>query len=254
MDVWIGRDGERHGPYPESDIRQWLRSGEVSGADLGWYDGLADWQPLAVLFPDEVRGSAPPPLAAPTSPLPPPIDAVPQNNYASFWQRFGAWVIDLLILIVPNLIVFYALGGLDAYRHLMTQMQSGLDMAAVQQYVIATRPASIACVVIGFVYYSWFEASKWQATPGKRALKMRVTDLQDGRLSLGRSATRNAVRLTNLVIWLIPFVCYVAVAWTRRKQGLHDLLAHTLVVDGRVGEPRPISPRPSSTRGGSFHA
>ena len=24
MEVWIGRDGERHGPYKEVDIRQWL--------------------------------------------------------------------------------------------------------------------------------------------------------------------------------------------------------------------------------------
>ena len=51
MEIWIGRDGERHGPYKEDDVRQWLRSGQVSPKDLAWYEGLADWQPLSVLFP-----------------------------------------------------------------------------------------------------------------------------------------------------------------------------------------------------------
>ena len=51
MEIWIGRDGERHGPYKEDEVRQWLRSGQLSPNDLGWYEGLADWQPLSVLFP-----------------------------------------------------------------------------------------------------------------------------------------------------------------------------------------------------------
>ena len=55
MEVWIGRDGERHGPYKEVDVRQWLRTGQVSAQDLGWYEGMADWQPLSSLFPDDVR-------------------------------------------------------------------------------------------------------------------------------------------------------------------------------------------------------
>ena len=50
MEIWIGRDGERHGPYKEDDVRQWLRSGQVSSQDLAWYEGLADWQPLSVLL------------------------------------------------------------------------------------------------------------------------------------------------------------------------------------------------------------
>lgn len=250
MEVWIGRDGERHGPYPESDIRRWLRSGEVSRDDLGWYEGLADWQPLAVLFPDSAPATGPavepPPLATPASALP-----ETRSAYASFGQRLRAWLLDLLILTVPNMVVFYALGGLEAYRHLMAQMQSGVDMAALQQYVVATRPEAILSVVIGFVYYCLFEASRWQATPGKLALKLRVVDTQGQRLSIGRSAVRNVVRLANLVIWIVPFVCYLAVAWTQRRQGLHDLLAGTLVLNGRAGE---ATSAERADRPGSFSA
>lgn len=255
MEVWIGRDGERHGPYKEEEVRQWLRSGQVSADDLGWYEGMTDWQPLSSLFPEELdRGpagaSAIPPLpqAATTT-----VDTAAMD-VASFWQRFGAWVIDLAVLLVPSSIAFYAMGGLGAYQHMLAQLQSGADMGnAIRDYAQSTQGANIAVTVIGFLYYTLFECSKWQATPGKLALRLRVTDLQGNGLTIGRAAARNAVRLTNVITGLIPFACYIAVAWTQRKQGLHDLLAHALVLNGRAGESQPIKPRNDSGHG-SFNA
>jgi len=240
MEVWIGRDSERHGPYKEAEVREWLRSGQLSPADLGWYEGLADWQPLSVLFPLDKPAAAP--ASAPAfEPFTPPLPQQPAAttyDYAGFWQRFGAWVIDLVVLLVPWTIAFYAFGGMDAYKHFLEQAQSGADMAtALSQYAMNSRGASVATVLIGFIYYTVFEASKWQATPGKLALRLRVTDMQGHGLNMGRSAARNAVRLLNLILWVIPMVCYLAAAWTQRKQGLHDLVASTLVLNGRASEP-----------------
>lgn len=250
MEVWIGRDGERHGPYKEEEVRQWLRSGQVSADDLGWYEGMADWQPLSSLFPEELdRGAA---SGAAIPPL--PQAAVATVDYAGFWQRFGAWVIDLALLLLPSSIVFYAMGGLGAYEHMLAQLQAGADMSqAIRDYAASTQGANIAVTVIGFLYYTLFECSKWQATPGKLALRLRVTDLQGNGLTIGRSAARNVVRLTNTITGLIPFACYIAVAWTQRRQGLHDLLAHALVLNGRAGESQPIKPHTDSNHG-SFNA
>ena len=258
MEVWIGRDGERHGPYTEVEVRQWLRSGQVSASDLGWYEGMADWQPLSSLFPEEIQRepeAAPP---APTTSSVPPLPqagAIPvEADYAGFWQRFGAWVIDLIVLAVPSSIVFYAMGGMTAYEHVLGQIQAGADASnAFRDYVEATQGSGIAVTVLGFLYYTLFECSKWQATPGKLALRLRVTDVQGEGITLSRSATRNAVRLTSIVTGLIPFVCYLAVAWTQRKQGLHDLLAHTLVLNGRPKEGVAQRP-PSHGDQGSFNA
>jgi uncharacterized RDD family membrane protein YckC len=260
MEVWIGREGERYGPYQEEDVRQWLRSGQVSRDDLGWREGLADWQPLSALFPDieaAPPSAVPPPMGAPPSAAAPaaaPASAE-AGRYASFWQRFGAWAIDYLILLVPSLIIAYAMGTLAQVEQLMAALQGGGDTtAAMTAYVVAMRPVSIVIVLLGYAYYVLFECSKWQATPGKLALDLRVAGLQDGqRLSLGRSAGRNAVRLLNIVTGLIPFVCYVAVAWTQRRQGLHDLLAGTVVLNGRVGRPAaPVGERRDG--GGSISA
>ena len=67
MQVWIGRNGERFGPYPDDEIRQWLRDGTCRPEELGWYEGMTDWRPLGELFPED-RPATPPPGAAPPPP------------------------------------------------------------------------------------------------------------------------------------------------------------------------------------------
>jgi len=226
MEVWIGRDGERHGPYTEADVRQWLASGDVSPADLGWYEGLSDWQPLSVLFPraqaDDDRTTAPPmPSAAPD----------PLADVASFRRRLGAWIIDYLILMLPATFIGFAMGATAAIAHFSAQLKSGVSLGvAATEYAQTMQPAALLSLLVGFAYYVLFEQSSWQATPGKRALGLRVTDLDGQRISLGRSVLRNVVRLSGALAALIPFFCYVAVALTTHHQGLHDLLAKTLVL------------------------
>ncbi|MGH8158865.1 MAG: RDD family protein [Rhodanobacter sp.] len=246
MEIWIGRDGERHGPYKEDDIRQWLRSGQVSRDDLAWYEGLADWQPLSVLFPDEVR-NAPPTAdnshAAPTAPLQalPQTTAAALEDYAGFWKRFGAWLIDYVILLIPTVLIFMSTGAMDAFMQYWVQVKSGTspEVAAVALKSTMLVPGIIVGVM-GFVYYILFEGSKWQATPGKLALGIRVTDSDGGAIGMRRSVVRNAVRLINIIqipfIGLIPFVSYIVTAWTPHKQGLHDMLAKALVLNGRASE------------------
>src|SRR5579875_1305282 len=138
MEVWIGRNGERHGPYQEEQVQEWLHNGQLSPDDLGWYEGLADWRPLSLLFPQDKPAPAPNPYGPP--PLQSTQPAIGTFDYASFWQRFGAWAIDLLILMIPSMIVTYALGGVEAYKHLLDQIQAGADMAtAVRDYAKATE-------------------------------------------------------------------------------------------------------------------
>jgi uncharacterized RDD family membrane protein YckC len=261
MEIWIGRDGERHGPYKEDDVRQWLRSGQVSRDDLAWYEGLADWQPLSVLFPDEVR-SAPPvdnPYSAPTASL----QALPQTtilaleDHAGFWKRFAAWLIDYVILLIPTMLIFVSTGTIDAFMQYWTQLHSGTspEVAALALKKAVLVPGMIVGV-IGFVYYVLFEGSKWQATPGKLALGIRVTDSEGHAVGMRRSIIRNAVRLVNIIqlpfIGLIPFISYIVTAWTPHKQGLHDMLAKALVLNGRASEFKPTQASPGNSN--SFSA
>lgn len=257
MEVWIGRDGERHGPYKDEDIRQWLRSGQVSPDDLAWFDGLADWQALSVLFPDEVRDSASPPPFA--SHGPPASSTLPSEtigvlqNYASFGQRLGAWGIDYLLLLIPTMIVSINMGAVAIFERFLTQYQAGNTQAALTAYAEAISPTTLVVLLIGFAYYALFECSKWQATPGKMAFGLRVTDLQGNRLGIGRSMARNAVRLLNAITVIIPFVAFIVVIWTQNRQGLHDMLAKTLVLNGKAAAIAATTTKSDSSNG-SFSA
>jgi uncharacterized RDD family membrane protein YckC len=253
MEIWIGRNGERHGPYKEDDVRQWLRSGQVSREDLAWYEGLADWQPLSVLFPDALT-SAPPATATPGMPPVQIISAV-LEDYAGFWKRVAAYILDAIILYIPSMLIQKMLGG-DAAEATMKQAQLAspgdpqVMLAALSQYYSTMLPALLIITVITWLYFAVCESSAWQATLGKLALGIRVTDMQGRRISFPRALGRYPAKYLSTIILFIGFLM---VAWTKRKQGLHDLIVGTLVLNGRASEFAKTS-TPSSNSNSSFSA
>ena len=77
-------------------------------------------------------------------------------------------------------------------------------------------------------YYAGFEASGKQATLGKMAVGIKVTDTESRRLTLGRALLRWLAVFLN---YITLYVGYLIAAFTERKQGLHDMVVGTLVVD-----------------------
>jgi len=75
------------------------------------------------------------------------------------------------------------------------------------------------------------ESSSYQATLGKMIFGMKVTDLNGNRISFERATGRHFAKwLSGLVLC----IGYIMVGFTERKQGLHDLLAGTLVRRVRI--------------------
>lgn len=253
MEIWIGRNGERHGPYKEDDVRQWLRSGQLSREDLAWYEGLADWQPLSVLFPDAM--SSTPPSAPPAVSMPPaPTVSAALEDYAGFWKRVAAYILDAIILYIPGMLIQKMMGG-DAAEAAMKQAQAAspgdpqVMLTALSQFYSTMMPAILIITVITWLYFAFCESSVWQATVGKLALGIRVTDMQGRRISFPRALGRYPAKYLSTFILCIGFLM---VAWTKRKQGLHDLIAGTLVLNGRASEF--TSTQASSGNSGSFSA
>lgn len=259
MEIWIGRDGERHGPYKEDDVHEWLRSGKLSPTDLGWYEGLADWQPLSVLFRNEVPvagSTADNPYAAPAAPLQalPQTTAAALEDYAGFWKRVAAYILDAIVLYIPNMLIMKAMGG-DAAQETLKQAllaapgDPHLMMAAYEQFYATMATAIIITTALGWLYFAVCESSPWQATLGKLALGIRVTNLQGQRISFLRALGRYPAKG---LAFAIMFIGVLMVAWTRRKQGLHDKICSTLVLNGRASEFKP-NPTPTD-HGNSFKA
>jgi uncharacterized RDD family membrane protein YckC len=91
-------------------------------------------------------------------------------------------------------------------------------------------PLLIALLVsLGCLYYTLFEASSWQATPGKRIMRLYVTDLNGQRITLGRALIRNLARQISGFL----FIGYLIAGFTEKKQALHDIIASCLVLRRR---------------------
>jgi uncharacterized RDD family membrane protein YckC len=91
------------------------------------------------------------------------------------------------------------------------------------------QPSPLLIVVMAglvCVYYTIFEASVWQATPGKRMLRLYVADLNGKRITYGRALARSLARQLSGIF----FIGFVLAGFTEKKQALHDILASTLVL------------------------
>jgi uncharacterized RDD family membrane protein YckC len=79
----------------------------------------------------------------------------------------------------------------------------------------------IVIVMVGYPTVMW--ASRHQATLGGKLLKLRVTDYDGRRIGLPRAAART-------IAMAFLGILFFVVAFTRKKQGVHDFLTKTLVV------------------------
>jgi uncharacterized RDD family membrane protein YckC len=212
------KDGRQLGPVPETSIRAWLESGFLRTNDLLWRSGLTEWTPVHELpefggrGPQDQGWATGPIFAAPGDPsaanYPPPAGA---RAFAGFWMRLGAYLIDSLLLSTVLVIALWP------------EIQRGMTPEQLSQdYRLLA-----AELFLPWLYFALMESSPWQATLGKKAFRLRVTDLEGQRINLGRATLRH---LGKILSGLTLFLGYVMAGFTVRKQALHDILAGCLVV------------------------
>ena len=150
--------------------------------------------------------------------------------YAGFWLRFVALLIDsfaLWFIFVPAL----AITGLGAglLGALSSAGESG-DPSEIIAAMFSGGLLALLCLffLVRWAYYSLMESSSWQATLGKKALGLYVTDMSGERVTFGRAAGRN---LGKFITEIIPLaIGYIMAGFTEKKQALHDMIASCLVL------------------------
>jgi len=141
-------------------------------------------------------------------------------NYGGFWKRLAAYIIDWVILSIVGIILLVSLGFLMASRGLDAQNDSAMMGVAIM--------TDFVTLAMAWLYYAVMESSGKQATLGKLALGMQVTDMKGERITFLRASVRFISKLLSLVLLLIGFIM---IAFTEKKQGLHDMIAGTLIVN-----------------------
>jgi len=160
----------------------------------------------------------------------PPMGVAYPSPYAGFWLRFVAHLIDSLIIGVPFFIIFGILFASAGLGVALGHLHEGADVAAtlVPLFVGVILPLVAISLVGGWLYYALMESSSWQATLGKKALNLQVTDLAGHRVSFGRASGRHFAKI---ISGLIPFaIGYIMAGFTEKKQALHDMIASCLVI------------------------
>jgi uncharacterized RDD family membrane protein YckC len=192
--------------------------------------------------PAPVYGSAAPPVppfgpsataTMYTGALPPVNVAPTRTDYAGFWLRFVAYIIDALILGIPIggivLIILVLTGAFGALSsmHVGDPPDAVVGMLGMGIFGIYFGIITVG-VVGGWLYYAYCESSTWQGTLGKKALGLIVTDLEGRPVTFGRASGRF---FSKIITGLIPFgIGYMLAGFTAKKQALHDMIASCLVL------------------------
>ncbi len=152
------------------------------------------------------------------------------TNYAGFWMRLVAFIIDGIIIGVLQSFVFVPiLGALGISIFNSSPDMSDPDQVAgmVATIMAAAGTVWILAMIIQILYFTFMESSKYQATVGKLALGLMVTDMNGGKLDFTKALVRNLCRIISNITMLIG---YIIAGFTEKKQALHDIIAGTLVV------------------------
>ncbi len=178
---------------------------------------------------------------------------------AGLLRRYAAWSLDALVVAVPTLLL--CRGRIEAGATRMAEqydsiartmaeavlglidgggtpdqlfgvlMQDGAmhgAVAGLTAAVLATLwPPLLVFALVSWLYFTAFEASSWQATPGKRLLGLRVCAADGGRAGVWMAGLRQAA---GVLSWLSLNLGHAWAAKPPERRALHDHIAGARVV------------------------
>jgi serine/threonine protein kinase len=203
------KDVSRHGTtVNEHDINHTIE--ELKPNDILNLQGEEVFQIVQSKVEPLTQDTAPPPLITTTP--------------ASFLQRFTAWFIDSMVLMVGLLVILFfesfILGIFGIF------FKEGSQLARL----VGTTGGLVLLAtlfLVPWIYNAAMESSFKQATLGKMALGMIVTGMDNKRISFWRASGRYFGKILSSLILMIGFIMPI---FTEKKQALHDIIAKCLVV------------------------
>ena len=143
--------------------------------------------------------------------------AVQTPEYASFGSRFAAFLIDQILLMTVGAAIGFVSGAMIA--------AGGSEVNIGAQMLL-----NLVGVAIGWLYYAGLESSSQMATLGKRALGLKVTDLQGQRVDFLHATGRHFGKILSALPLLLGFILMIS---DEKKQTWHDKMSGCLVLKSR---------------------
>lgn len=246
---------QRHGPVEQAEFDRLVSAGTITADTLVWRQGMAAWQPRSTVMaggtPAADDGTEVCAVSGKRFPRRDMInyegkwisaehrDAYFQRmregiaqpgegtvpgpfGYGGFWRRFGARFIDGLcqtVVIMPIAFV----GGI------MLGMSGAAQSGNVGSMLLLQ--AMIQFFAIGFgLAFDVFFIRKYDATPGKMALGLKLLRADGGKLSIGRIIGRY---FSHIISGIPLALGYIMAGFDDEKRALHDRICDTRVIKTR---------------------
>jgi uncharacterized RDD family membrane protein YckC len=148
-----------------------------------------------------------------------------QVTYGGFWIRFVAYIIDAVIIFIPTFVIGLVIGVIAAASAGAANNSSNANAIAGSGASVLVDLIAFA-ITVGYFVYFWGKGQ----TIGMRVFHLRVADAVTGQpIGYGRAALRYLGYIISAI------VCYIGLIWAAfdgRKQGWHDKIANTVVLQG----------------------
>jgi uncharacterized RDD family membrane protein YckC len=182
--------------------------------------------------------SVSPPLpVSEAGPTIPPVAAIGvvalPMPFAGFWLRVAAALIDGIILAIPLVFVWIIMfaSAIPFFVHAREAANPALVVMTILPRLI---PILFLFLLLSWLYWAAMESSTWQATLGKRAVGVYVTDLAGNRVTFGRASGRffagRGIGAIPSIGGLYFLVSCIMAGLAEKKQALHDMIASCLVM------------------------
>jgi uncharacterized RDD family membrane protein YckC len=151
------------------------------------------------------------------------VPTVDTTEYAGFWRRVWAGLIDVcleIVVAVLVVVVIYFIGRALGVEHESAAYLTGFIFVPV-------------LAVGGWLYAALSESSHYRATLGKRIMGLQVVNSAGGQLTFSQASVRHVMKFLSLFTLCVGFLM---AGWTKRRQALHDMPNDCLVI--RVPEER----------------
>jgi uncharacterized RDD family membrane protein YckC len=241
--VYLERDGKQFGPFAMEEARRYISEGRFGADDLGWLEGMPEWRPVAQIpqlnfAPPAINSSfaTPSPFAlnsTPSANTPMYPGAFPaavalatnhaQAEFATFWRRAAAFLIDALIasfistVLITVLILVFGVGFvLSSFGPLDDQTSTAIALLLI-----------VAPCVFNIAYFAFWNCTQAMAPPGKLLFGLVVVNSEAKKISFAQSLFRESVRLIGSIFFLIT---YFTQPLSARRQCLHDMFSGTVVL------------------------
>lgn len=204
--------GQEFGPVGDDELRSLLKQGEIGSRTPVRSKSLEAWTPIGTLAEFSESAAT---AEAQVERIP-----IPEEVFAPIWRRGIAFAVDLLAIWVSGFLLSAIMGIVLAV--LAIRGIAGDSPAFNADFSIAR----FVLVVFPWFYFTIFEGSFLQATPGKLLMRIIVVDASGYRPGFPRAALRSAAKYVSCGVFLLGFVM---ASFTERKQALHDFVARTVV-------------------------